>query len=138
MGILKRISDALTDPHPERDETHAATRYAMMQPELVPDLPEPQETWEEKARVFIRENPDVMAEFVRMAIYWKRRGVKRGMKAIAEDYRYSRATAPAGKKYKWNNNMTSFVSRHLMETVPELRGYFDVRHQSPKTKKVLA
>lgn len=112
----------------------------MMPPthELWDNLPEPQETWEDKARVFIRENPDTIAEFIRMAMYWKRRGVKRGMKAIAEDYRYSNTAAPKGKKYKWDNNMTAFVSRHLMDTVPELRGYFETRHQSPKTRKVLA
>ncbi len=106
--------------------------------ELWDELPEPQETWEQKARVFIKENPDIIAEFVRMALYWKRNGVRRGVKAIAEDYRYSPKGERGSGKYKWNNNYTATVARHLMDTVPELRGYFELRHQSPKTRKVLA
>lgn len=29
MGLIDKCKAILTDPHPERDETHAATRYAL-------------------------------------------------------------------------------------------------------------
>lgn len=106
--------------------------------ELFDELPEPQETWEQKALVFIKENPLVMVQFTQMARYWKHKGVKRGVKAIAEDYRYSPQGVYGNGKYKWNNNYTATVARYLMDTVPELKGYFELRHQSPKTRKVLA
>lgn len=47
------------------------------------DLPEPQETWEQKARVFIKENPLVMVQFTQMAIYWKRNQSPKTRKVLA-------------------------------------------------------
>lgn len=106
--------------------------------ELFDGLGEPQETWEQKAQKYIRENPDTIRRMAETAIYYRRHGQHRGMKYIAEQYRYVAGGVATKEKYRWNNNYTAFVARHLMDTVPELRDYFELRHQSPKTRKVLA
>ena len=107
--------------------------------ELFDNLPEPQETIEQRFRIFVRENPQVTAELVRLALYYKRHRVRAGIKKLFEDLRTSvNIVNTDGKPYQLNNDYSAYYARHLMETVPELRGYFELRHQSPKTRKVLA
>jgi len=111
--------------------------------ELFPNMPEPQETWEQKARVYIRNNPEIIQKMANEALYFKRHGVKRGMKYIADNYRYApiksaKSTNDDDEKYTWNNNYTTYVGDYLMEHYAELSGYFPTRRRSPKTRKVLA
>ena len=107
--------------------------------ELFDELPEPQETIEQRFNVFVKQNPRLTQELIYLALYYKRHRVKAGIKKLFEDVRTNPAVMiKDGKPFKLNNDYSSFYARYLMDTVPELRGYFELRHQSPKTRKVLA
>jgi hypothetical protein len=50
-----------------------------------------------------------------------------GMKALVESLRWDARLVTNGKPWKLNNNHVASYARLLMETTPELRGFFRLR-----------
>lgn len=90
------------------------------------------ETLEERAARWIAANPAAVRRFADIALDMHRRGQRMGAKAIAEVIRWQHATDidPAGGDYRVNNSFVSHLARHVMETWPELDGYFETRSRS--------
>lgn len=77
---------------------------------------------------FHRENPDVYAELLALALAGRRRGLKRlGIGSLFEVIRWNRALATVGEPFKLNNSYRSRYARLLMEREPELAGVFETR-----------
>jgi hypothetical protein len=76
-----------------------------------------------------RAHPEVYEELRRLALEARRRGRTRmGIAALFEVLRWERSGIghDAGD-FKLNQNLRALYARHLMETVPELRGFFETR-----------
>ena len=103
--------------------------------ELFDNLP-PENSPGQRFRDFCAENPEIIQEARRIAVEKRRARQHIGMKAIFELIRWNPAFSTTGKKYKLNNDYTSLMARYLMDTTPELKGYFELRELQPKTKKM--
>ena len=78
--------------------------------------------------IFHLSNPRVYKMILSIALDLKRRGHKKaGMKAIFERLRWLYALQTQGEAYKLNNNYTAHYARLIMESEPELAGFFEVR-----------
>jgi hypothetical protein len=106
--------------------------------ELFDELPEPQETWEQKAKAYIKEHPASIDWMMRKALEIKSDFGWCNMKNVADEFRRSGPSDGKKSKYKWNNNYTTYVGDYLMEHCARLQGCFITRKRSPKTRKVLA
>ena len=83
---------------------------------------------EERFEAFHRANPHVYEALKRLALQLRRNGRRRfGMKALFEYLRFSYALQTVGDDFKLNNNYTALYARKLMDEVPELRGFFELR-----------
>ena len=62
MSFMDKCRAILIDPHPERDETHAATRYGLYETELPlqPELMPAQDTLDQKFEAFAMEHRDYL------------------------------------------------------------------------------
>jgi len=77
---------------------------------------------------FHRDNPQVFELLRNKALALKRNGwCTFGMKALVESARWSGRLETNGKPYRLNNNHVAGYARLLMETTPELRGFFRLR-----------
>ena len=86
---------------------------------------------EDRAAAWIDGNPEAVAVFARIALDNYRRGLRIGAKLIAEQVRWHPDLVEThGGQVRWNNSYTSFVARHVMESTPELDGYFSLRGRS--------
>ncbi len=103
--------------------------------ELFDDLPhEPSK--EERFEQFVRENPEFVRRVIQRALAEKSAGMVRGgMKQYFEDFRKDPSIVFHGK-YRLNNDFTSFMSRYVMDRVPELCGFFETRNLWDTTRKV--
>ena len=77
---------------------------------------------------FHAANPHVYQALRTAALHAVARGRKVGMKAIYERVRWEYAVETREEPYKLNNNYTAHYARLLMESVPELHGYFETRN----------
>ena len=75
------------------------------------------------------QNPEVYRTLVRLARQMKARGYRRvGIKMLFEVARYHlmlQTADPDG--FKLNNNYTSRYARLIMESEPDLKGFFELR-----------
>lgn len=79
---------------------------------------------------FHAQNPHIYEELERIALTLKRSGVHRwGIKALWEVLRYELVlrTSSSAHSFRLNNNYTAYYARLLMETCPELDGFFETR-----------
>ena len=77
---------------------------------------------------FHAENPHVFEELRKLALKMRRSGRKHyGMKGLFEVLRWHRALETTDGDFKLNNNYTSFYARLLMDSEPELEGFFRTR-----------
>lgn len=80
---------------------------------------------------FHRSNPQVYEGLRRLALQLKRRGRRQyGIKSLIEALRWHQAMETTDPDYKLNNNWSSFYARLLMESEPELDGFFELRTQT--------
>lgn len=85
----------------------------------------------ERFELFHAANPAVFRELARLAIERRRAGITQGrIKALFEILRDRYELTTRGERWKLNNSYTAFYARRLMETVPELRGWFETRRQT--------
>jgi hypothetical protein len=83
---------------------------------------------EEAFREFHRENPHVYNELVEMALKLRGRGRKRyGIKSLFEVIRWHRALETSDEDFKLNNNHAPYYARMIMNAVPELKDFFELR-----------
>lgn len=86
------------------------------------------DTLQQRFESFHRANPAVYAALKRLALDMRRRGVRRyGIGGLFELLRWQYAMQTHGDDYALNNNWRSRYARLLMDEVPELRGFFEVR-----------
>jgi len=78
---------------------------------------------------FHAANPHVYTNILHIALRLKERhGFSRGsMKAIFEKLRWDYALQTRGDTYALNNSYTSHYSRLVMDQVPEMEGFFEIR-----------
>ena len=82
----------------------------------------------ERFTAFHTDNPQVYAYLRDCALQLRRRGVKHwSMRNLWECLRMDYAVCTNGEPFKLDNNHAPFYSRLLMESEPELRGFFEVR-----------
>lgn len=85
---------------------------------------------EEQFWAFHTRNPHVYDAMVSVAMGMRRAGWQRGaIKMIIERLRWLHALKTQGSTYKLNNNHAPFYARLIMDTVPELAGFFELREQ---------
>ena len=83
---------------------------------------------EEQAQRFHEANPHVYDAVVSVALGMKAAGFKKGaIKMIWERLRWLHAMRTGGGDYKLNNNFAPWYARLVMDTVPELHGFFETR-----------
>ena len=86
------------------------------QPMLLPD------TIEEKFQRWIRDHPDVVEHFRRLALEWLHAGHDRcGIGMLAEKARWDAGVGGRDEDgFKVNNNYRALLARHLIATTPAL------------------
>ena len=83
---------------------------------------------EQRFEAFHRMNPHVYKSIVRIALDLKSRGFGRcSIWLIFNRLRWLYALQTQGDEFKLNNNYTAYYSRLVMETVPDLDGFFETR-----------
>jgi hypothetical protein len=94
------------------------------QPLLWPE----RQTIEERFLEFHTQNLHVYEALRDVALRLKRAGWKHyGLKAMWEGLRFMRALTTTADDFKLNNDFTSRYARLLMQSEPELEGFFEVR-----------
>lgn len=78
------------------------------------------------AREWIAANPEAWAYMTRTARFAASRGVRFGMKGLAEHVRWNHILAN-GVPYKLNNNIVSALARILVEEHPFVAPYLEMR-----------
>jgi hypothetical protein len=82
---------------------------------------------DERFEDFCQRNPEILQRLIELAREAKRRGYKTySLKALWEVLRFQADPNFAGR-YKLSNNYTSRYARLVMETAPDLRGFFETR-----------
>lgn len=93
-------------------------------------------TIEERFRLFHRNNPHVATKLRAMALELKRAGHEHyGIKALIEILRWTYAVRTVSADFKINNHFAKRYAHLLMDTTPELRGFFRTR-QTKETHNV--
>lgn len=83
---------------------------------------------DQEFETFHKKNPDVYAEFVKLAQEAKKRGRSRiGIKMLAEVIRWNRFLNTTDDDYKINNNFVSRYARLIVQAHPELEEMFEFR-----------
>ncbi len=79
-------------------------------------------------REFHNENPHVYKELVDLACQLKARGRERySLYALFEVLRWHKALETTDDDFKLNNNHRPYYARMIMDTVPEMNGFFELR-----------
>ena len=79
---------------------------------------------------FHTKNPHVYEQLENLALQLRRSGVTRwGMKALWEVLRYELVlrTSSSARSFRLNNNYPAYYARMLMDSHPELNGFFETR-----------
>ena len=83
---------------------------------------------EKSFREFHYQNPHVYREIVDAALKLKARGRERyGIKSLFEVVRWHRAMETTDEDFKLNNNHAPYYARMVMDTIPELKDFFQLR-----------
>jgi hypothetical protein len=98
-----------------------------MQPSLFDVLAVPAEML--KYEAFKEANPWVLRTLTRMSYELQNRGYSHyGIAALIEVLRYEYAlTNDPSSDFKFNNNYRAFFAREIMQTNPQLNGFFSTR-----------
>jgi len=100
---------------------------------LVQPVVSPEATIEERFEAFHAANPHVFDILRSVALQLRKRGIKHyGMKGIFEGLRWESTLRTSGEPWKLNNDYTSLYARKLMDEVPQLDGFFELRERRPK------
>jgi hypothetical protein len=79
-------------------------------------------------REFHNANPHVYKQLVELACQLRARGRERyGIKSLFEVIRWHKALETTDEDFKLNNNHAPYYARMIMETIPELNGFFRLR-----------
>lgn len=79
-------------------------------------------------RDFHNENPHVYRELVDLACQLRTRGRERyGIKSLFEVIRWHKALETTDEEFKLNNNHAPYYARMIMNTIPELKDFFELR-----------
>lgn len=79
---------------------------------------------------FHRDNPQVYRELRKAVLAYRRAGHEHGgIRMFWEVLRFRRGLRTTGEAFKLNNNYATFYARRLMETEPELTGFFETRER---------
>lgn len=86
-------------------------------------------TLRQRFEEFHRDNPEVFAQLVKLSLDLKKRGRARyGIGGLFEVVRWHRAMSTrAYDGFKLNNNHRAYYARMIMEKLPELDGFFELR-----------
>ena len=91
------------------------------------------ETIEERFNRFHAANPHVARVIAQMALDLKRMGIKKiGIARIYEQLRWNHLIHTKEDSFKLNNNYRAHYSRLIMNSMPELEGFFTVRERRTK------
>lgn len=98
-------------------------------PDLV--VPEPAAGIQERAENFAAANPQLMAWLTERALFYKAKGVRVGMKFLAElarvEFEAAKVARDEQSDFLINNDYPSRWARLLMDAEPRLAGYFAIR-----------
>lgn len=131
MSFLDTCKRIVTDPHPERDESHAATRLYHPELPLQPDLPPAQDTLAQKFAAYHDAHPMVWLNFY--ALVMER--IKDGEKYISP-----RDLAPEVRRlvgHGVNNSYWRFYADKFKAARPEYAHLFRERHRPVKAMKLV-
>lgn len=110
-----------------REAFAQAFRQAAAQPGLFDK--QPRNEMERRYREWREKNPDVFDLYVRFAkeafAYRRKFGVKLLMERVRWEARMSIVKDQAG--FRVNNSMSAYISRDLLELIPELKGLIETR-----------
>lgn len=86
-------------------------------------------TIQERFEAYHAAHPEVYAHLLHLAVNLRRRGWKHyGIRTLWETMRHNfDVQRDEGEAYKLNDQYTSRYARLLMESTPELEGFFEVR-----------
>jgi hypothetical protein len=88
------------------------------------------DTIEQRFRAFHAANPQVYRELRGMALGIRRRGTTRyGIAGLFEVLRYRYSIQTSGDSFKLNNDFRALYARMLMDSEPELAGFFETRER---------
>lgn len=78
---------------------------------------------------FHQRHPEVLEQLRRRALRAQRRGYRPGIAALFEVLRWGHGMArvSGAGEFKLNNNFKAHYARLLMQTTPELSGFFELR-----------
>lgn len=78
---------------------------------------------------FHQRHPEVLEQLRRRALRAQRRGYRPGIAALFEVLRWGHGMArvSGADEFKLNNNFKAHYARLLMQTTPELSGFFELR-----------
>ena len=124
----KAIREIITDKDPSHDESHAATRYGIYEPEIIPDLPTPQETIDQRFDTRVAKHPEYSsAIFAKINDHISKGETYLSMRDIFGELR--------GAGLAINNDFSSRYTDMLIEFYPELEQYF---HRRARAKGKMA
>lgn len=104
--------------------------------ELQEITPLPGETLEERFRRFHALNPHVYRSLRHLAYEERGAGITRGsINRLYEVLRHRQALETRGDPWKLNNSYRSFYARLLMQSEPNLSGWFETRRLAPSSKR---
>lgn len=82
--------------------------------------------WRHEASLWVQENPEGWAAFERFALEIIARGRKCGVGMLRERVRWE-TNFQWGGEFKFNNCMSPYIARMLMEKHPKLKGLIKCR-----------
>jgi hypothetical protein len=85
------------------------------------------ESIQEKFERFHNENPQVYQKLREIGLWCRRQGKTMGIGAMYEILRWQFGIQTTGSPYKLDNDFRSRYSRLLMQSEPELEGFFRIR-----------
>lgn len=107
----------------------AAQMELDLQPLVAPEY-EAHLTLAERYQAFIAANPSVLDAFERVAGEWLDAGNARvGMKAVAEQIRWSTGIRLGSEGWRVNNSFVAFIARDLIARRPEWHDRIETRAQ---------
>ncbi len=96
---------------------------------------ETRETIRDAFLEFHQRHPEVLEQLRTRALRAKRKGYQPGIAALFEVLRWGHGMArkSGSDEFKLNNNFKAHYARLLMQTTPELSGFFELRQARSDT-----
>lgn len=130
-GLFDRV-DKLVPARPPRRGRPRRALIGGPVPVLDPDEPAPANDLDRRARVWMGANPEIFAEFERLALEAAARRRAYSVWMIANVVRWNRtfsagAPTPGGDGFKIPNSAMAYVARRLIRRNPSLAGLLQTR-----------